>query len=121
MEWNQALKKILKNVNLGDDLSPTNNYRLVTEVPKKNQIKSDPYDGFIVQIGATTFIDISLIMLEKVFNSTLKNNNLYKKSVFHELYPRECNNHGCYVHSVGALFEKADVMTKVDARTYSIN
>ena len=73
-----------------------------------------------MQVGAKSFVNISLEMLQSIFEASIQNNNTYKRAVFGELFPRELNAKPCNVHSVGKLFEHAGIMQMIDKQTYRI-
>ena len=80
----------------------------------------DNVEGFRVQVGTKTFVNIPLGMLQTVFEETLKNNKTYNRAVFRDHFPRELNAKPCNVHAVGKLFEHAGIMQMIDKRTYRI-
>ena len=76
--------------------------------------------GFKVQIGVTTFIDIPFTMLQSVFEDSIANNRIYENKVFKNKFDRQLKAHGCHVHVIGRIFEKAGVATQIDKRKYKI-
>jgi len=112
MEWEEARAEIHNNIKVGVDLNTTRStYRFVRTVPP-------PY--FRVQIGANKKRDIVNIpwsMLEECWRE-LNETDRYDCKVFEKYYPKKKNNHGCYVHTVGKIFEKAILVDSVDDKYY---
>lgn len=76
--------------------------------------------GFKIRIGTRTCIAIPWIMLQTVYADALANNRIFENKVFKNKYERQLGNHGCHVHVVGKIFEKAGVASKIDNRRYKI-
>jgi hypothetical protein len=120
MEWNKALQLLKTNIGLDLHLTPDKGYKIVRETPPYNCKNYKNNEGFRVQVGAKTFVNIPLAMLETIFEASKQNDNTYNRAVFKDHFPRELNAKPCNVHSVGKLFEHAGIMQKIDKRNYII-
>lgn len=120
MDWNRA-EKLLKSEILvtGKSLDTTgkNKYKIVTEVPNY-YCRNYSEIGFRVQVGKSSFINIPMSMLEKVFKASMDKG--YERSIFQNYYPQECSNKPCYVHAIGLLFTQAGIMNQVNNRLFEI-
>ena len=76
--------------------------------------------GFKIRIVTTTSIEIPFIMLQIVYSDAIANNRTYENKVFKNKYERQLKSHGCNVHVIGRLFEKAGIASQVDKRRYKI-
>lgn len=76
--------------------------------------------GFKIRIGRTTCIEIPFIMLQTVYEDAIANNRIYENKVFKNKYERQLKSHGCHVHVVGKIFEKAGIAIKIDKRKYKV-
>jgi hypothetical protein len=120
MIWNKALELLKKNIQLGLHLTPNKNFKIVREIPPYKCKNYNNSEGFRVQVGTNTSVNIPLHMLETIFEATKLNNNTYNRTIFETNFPRELNAKPCNVHSVGKLFEHAGIMQMVDKRNYQI-
>ena len=120
MDWNQAQNLLRTKIHLDLYLTPDANFKFVRETPPFKCKNYNNAEGFRVQVGTTSFVNIPLTMLQTVFEASIKNNNTYKRAVFRENFPRELNAKPCNVHSVGKLFEHAGIMQMIDKQTYRI-
>ena len=109
MKWEEAKTEIQNNVNVRDNLNTKRStYRFVRAVPPPH---------FRVQIGQKSYINIPWDMLEKCWRE-LSRTRTYDCKVFEKYYPKKKKNHGCYVHTVGKIFEKAGLVDSVDDKFY---
>ena len=112
MEWEEAKRRISCKVKVGDNLKTIRSSdRFVRAVPPLH---------FRVQIGANKkrdFVDIPWTMLEKCWRE-LNKTGKYDCKVFEALFEKEKKNHGCYVHTVGKIFEKAGLVDSDDDKFY---
>lgn len=76
--------------------------------------------GFKVKIGVDTSIDIPFTMLQSVFEDAIDNNRIYENKVFRKNFDRQYKAHGCHIHVIGRIFEKAGIATQIDKRRYKI-
>lgn len=76
--------------------------------------------GFKIQIGTNTSIEIPFNMLQIVYADAIANNRTYENKVFKNKYERQLKSHGCHVHVIGRLFEKAGVATQIRKRKFMI-
>jgi hypothetical protein len=76
--------------------------------------------GFKIRIGPTTCIEIPFVMLQTVYTDAIANNRTYENKVFKNKYERQLKSHGCHVHIVGKIFEKAGIATQIDNRKYKV-
>lgn len=120
MEWNEAIELLKSNIQLNLHLTPDANFKIVREIPPYKCKNYNNAEGFRVQVGTKTAVNIPLGMLQTVFMVSKKNNNIYNRDVFRDHFPRELNAKPRNVHAVGKLFEHASVMEMVDKRTYRI-
>lgn len=120
MEWKEAVQLLISNIQRDLHLTPNVNFKIVREVPPYRCKNYNNSEGFRVQVGTTSFVNIPLEMLQTIFEASIQNKNTYKRAVFKEFFPRELNTKPCNVHSVGKLFEHAGIMEMVDKRTYRI-
>ena len=120
MEWNEAVQLLKSNIQLDLHLTPNANFKIVREIPPFKCKNYNNAEGFRVQVGTTSFVNIPLEMLQTVFEASIQNNNTYKRAVFGELFPRELNAKPRNVYSVGKLFEHAGIMQMIDKQTYRI-
>lgn len=120
MKWNEALVKLKENISLNLHLTPNKNFKIVIEIPPYKCKNYNNSEGFRVQVGTKTSVNIPLQMLETIFEATKLNNNTYNRAIFKENFPRELNAKPCNVHAVGKLFEHAGIMQMIDKRNYQI-
>lgn len=120
MKWNEALLSLKTNIGLDLHLTPEKNFKYVREIPPYKCSNYNKVEGFRVQVGEKSFVNIPLEMLETVFEATILNNNTYNRSIFKANFPRELNAKPCNVHSVGKLFQHAGVMKMINANNYKI-
>lgn len=120
MNWTKAESLLIDNIKSGTKLNGENSkFKIVKSTPPLPCNKNGE-SGFQVQVGEKSIIDVSLKMLENIFEASRKNNNLYNNLVFKSLYERKLLNKPCYVHTVGKLFEKAGIAKQTNKRTYQI-
>ena len=120
MNWESAKSLLLKNISTGMHLTPEYTYKIVTEVPPYQCKNYDNDVGFRVQVGAKSFINIPMSMLELLYVSSRQNHSIYNKAVFKSKYPQQVEVKPCHVHSVGKVFEFAGIMEQVSSREYRI-
>ena len=124
MVWEEALELINNNIYSGLELNPELTYRrLVIESPPYLCRRFNYLQGFKVQIGQNTFIEVPIEMLHNIFNASLENNNIYSRNVFRYCYPGLGDNstgHGCYIHTIGKIFQISHVGELLNNRYYSI-
>jgi hypothetical protein len=120
MEWKKAKQLLKSNIQLDLHLTPEKSFKIVREIPPYKCKNYKNNEGFRVQVGAKTFVNISLAMLETIFEASKQNDNTYNRVVFKYYFPRELNAKPCNVHSVGKLFEHAGIMQMIDKRNYII-
>jgi hypothetical protein len=123
MTWNQAHNLITQKIVQGIKLDPQSKYRFITKIPpyKCSLKKYNSAEGFKIQIGETTFIDIPITMLQTIFEDATINGGVYNKNIFRLHYPTQAekNGHPCHVHVVGKIFEVAGVAVP-NGRGYKI-
>lgn len=119
MTWEEVLQ-LLRTIQVGLHLTPNANFKIVREIPPYQCRNYNNSEGFRVQVGATSFVNIPLEMLRVVFEATRQNNNTYNRAVFREDFPREINAKPCNVHAIGKLFEHARVMQMINRYDYII-
>jgi hypothetical protein len=120
MKWEKVLELLKSNIQLDLHLTPEKSFKIVREIPPYKCRNYNDVDGFRVQVGENTHVNIPLTMLETIFEASKRNNNIYNRAIFKENFPRELNAKPCNVHSVGKLFEHAGIMQKIDKRNYII-
>jgi hypothetical protein len=113
MNWEQASERVIKKITVGLDINTEEStYREIIQTPPY-ECTTKAYNseiGFRVKIGNASSIDIPLSMLKVLYNYSFnKNSRLYDTAVFQICYPKQRENHGCYVHSVGQIFVKAGI------------
>lgn len=98
-------------------------YRIILEVPPY-LCESNRYSynekGFKIKIGKTSIIKIPLSMLENCIRESVKNKMIYNRSVFERLYPLQCKDHGCHIHSIGQMFVAAGLADFVSKHDYKL-
>jgi hypothetical protein len=120
MKWTKALPLLMRKITLNLHLTPEKNFKIVRDIPPYKCKNYNNSEGFRVQVGTNTSVNIPLHMLETIFEAAKQNNNTYNRAIFKTTFPRELNAKPCNVHSVGKLFEHAGVMQMVDKRNYQI-
>ena len=110
MKWKEAYHSLKSKIHLDLHLTPNRNFKIVREIPPYICRNYNNTEGFRVQIGLNSFVNIPTDMLQIVFEASLKNNRTYNRSIFRELSPRELNTKPCNVHEIGNLFEHAGIM-----------
>ena len=118
MNWKEAETLIRHKIIVGMKLDN----RTVLEGP---DFRCWGYDyngtpGFKIKIGSTTCIEIPLSMLQAVYSDAVANNKIYENKVFKNRFERQLKSHGCHVHVVGKIFEKAGIATQIDNRRYKV-
>ena len=112
MEWEEAKARIKEKVEKGCDLntirSKESGYRIVKAVDD---------EGYKVPIGQEVVITVYWEMLEQCWGE-LSETNRYDWRVFEKCCSRQRKNHGCYVHVVGKIFEKACLVDSKDDKYY---
>lgn len=112
MDWEEARAEIQNKVKVRDNLKTIRSSdRFVRAVPPVH---------FRVQIGSDkkrNFVDITWTMLEKCWRE-LNKTGKYNCTVFRKYYSKKDWPHGCYVHTVGKIFEKAGLVDSVDDKFY---
>ncbi len=110
MTWEEAREKIgdKNNIKVDTDLntkrSRENDYRHVKLVPPPH---------FRVRIGKRSYINIPWDMLEKCWQELNKTRE-YNTEVFDKACPGIRKNKGCYVHTIGKIFENAGLVESDD-------
>jgi hypothetical protein len=120
MNWNEALLALKTNIGLDLHLTPNKNFKFVRKIPPFKCKNYNNAEGFRVQVGTKSFVNIPLEMLQSIFEAAKLNNNTYNRAVFEVNFPRELNAKPCNVHSVGKLFEHAGIMQMINKQTYRI-
>ena len=118
MNWKEAEALICNAISVGIKLDN----RTVLEGPDF-PCKGYDYDGkpgFKIKIGKTTNIEVPLSMLQTVYEEARANNGIYENRVLKSKYERQLRSHGCHVHVLGKIFEKAGIATKIDNRRYKV-
>jgi hypothetical protein len=82
MDWEIALALLLQNINVGNHIYETIQYRFILNTP------DEEVDYFKVSIGLSTTVKVTLEMFENIFNSTIQHNGLYNRAVIVALYPQ---------------------------------
>lgn len=122
MEWEVARDLINERIVEGEDLNTKRSkYRFVKEVNKQFNSKRYGYQretGFMVSYGYSRNLQIPWSMLEKCFQSS-KLASGYNTKVFKDIYPIQYEDHDCYAHIVGRIFEVAGVAV-YDGKNYII-
>lgn len=116
MNW-QTAENHLNTIRPGQDLDENAGYKIVREIPVNRP------EGFLIQVGRDTCINISMEMLRNIFTSSISKQGRYNRAVIIALYPQDVKNKPCYVQSVGKLFKAAGVMSLIPGskRNYQIN
>lgn len=119
MIWKEAEALIRMSISIGTKLDN----RTVLEGP---DFPCRGYDyngesGFKIKIGKTTSVEVPLSMLQTVYADAMANDGIYENNVFKNRYERQLRSHGCHVHVLGKIFEKAGIATKIDNRRYKVH
>ncbi len=119
MTWEEAELNLRENVLLNTHLDKRCSYKVVVSVPPSfcNRMKQE---GFRIQVGEKSIIDVPFNMLKTLFDASVSNNRIYNNSTFLTLFARKLINKPCYVHSVGKLLEYAGVAIQINKREYRI-
>ncbi len=108
VEWKEAKRRIRDNVTVGDDLN--------TKKSKCRFVRAVNPFCYRVQIGHNRkrdLIDVPWDMLEKCWYE-LNTTGTYDCKVFEKLFQKKNGKiRGCYVHTVGKIFEKAGLAKSV--------
>lgn len=120
MAWLDAEILLRNNVLQMDHLDPVHQYKIVTEIPPYPCNNFNNEEGFRIQVGAISYINAPMSMLENIYNEAVHNDGLYNNPIFVGLYPVLFNNKPCYVHAIGKLFFAAGVMEQVNAGNYHV-
>lgn len=120
MKWTEAETLIRKNVIVGMKLD--NRYVLEGPDYPCHGYNYNGEKGFKIKIGTTTSVSIEVpfSMLQTVYEDAIANKRTYDNQVFKNKYERQFRIHGCHVHVVGRIFEKAGLATQIDNRRYKI-
>jgi hypothetical protein len=120
MKWTEAETLIRKNIVVGMKLDN----RIVLGGPNYpcNGYNYNGEKGFKIRIGTTTatFLEIPFSMLQTTYEDATANNSIYENQVFKNKYERQLKIHGCHVHVIGRIFEKAGLATQIDNRRNKI-
>lgn len=119
MNWEEAEINLRETINFNEHLAGEEQYKIVTNIPPYI-CRNFKEEGFRIRVGKTNYINVPISMLRLVFESSIINNGIYERKIFERLYPILCADRPCYVHSLGRLFVRADVMTPNGQRKYSI-
>lgn len=118
MDWEEAEERIRQKIIAGMKLDN----RTVLEGPdfpcRGYNYNGTP--GFKIRIGKTTSIEVPLKMLQTVYSDAIASDKIYENKVFKNRFERQLKSHGCHVHVVGKIFEKAGIATKIDHRRYKV-
>jgi hypothetical protein len=120
MNWEEAQMLLKKAIKVDLHLTPDANFKFVREIPPYKCKNYNNEEGFRVQVGETSFVNIPFSMLQTIFEASKVNENTYNRSIFKIHFPRELNAKPCNVHSVGKLFEHAGIMKMVNRTNYKI-
>jgi hypothetical protein len=120
MDWQEAKIKIEKSIVQGRKLNDALGYRIIQRGPDYKCKKYKDDLGYSVQIGKDNFIQIPFSMLQKIFEYAKENKLNYNKQMFKELFSVEDDEHSCYVHTVGKIFEISGVAKMSGNRDYYI-
>ena len=120
MNWEEAKKLLKTTIKVNLHLTPDANFKFVRKVPPHTCSNYANEEGFRVQVGARSFVNIPFSMLQTIFEASKINENTYNRAIFKKHYPRELNAKPCNVHSVGKLFEHAGIMQMENRTTYKV-
>ena len=111
--------KLYKGLNINTEKS---HYRNIIEIPPyqcSNNFNRE--EGYKVQIGESTNIDIPISMIINCYKYSFnKNRRVYETYMFKELYPKQRSNHGWYVHSIGQMLVKAGLAKDLKNSSYEV-
>ena len=119
MNWIEAEINLRENIHIHDHLDGLDHYKIVIQTPPFICRKCKD-EGFRIRVGKTSFINIPLSMLKLVFETSRRNKGIYNHQLFFSLFPTECTDKPCYVHTIGKLFFNAGIMEQLDNRNYRI-
>jgi hypothetical protein len=123
MDWNLARINILDHMTVGSDINTKNStYRKIVQVPpyKCNTYDYKGAEGFKVQIGYNTSIEIPIFMLKILYEEGHKNNQIYDANIFIKYFGDQYLYHGCHVHVVGQIFLKSNIAEQHGSRAYKL-
>lgn len=120
MAWEDAENLLRKNTNVNTRLDLQVNFKIVVSIPPYRCSNYTNEVGFRIQVGQKSFINIPISMLKKVYQAISQNRNIYNRTIFLNLYPKELTNKPCYVHAIGKIFSNAGVMIQLTRYSYQI-
>jgi len=115
MTWKDARKNIedRNNIDVGTDV---NTVKENGDQRSKYRIVKCVCDwGFRIPKGKNSDMRVTWDMLEKCWKAMKKNQGVYNDEVFKNLYS---GYPGCYVHTIGKIFEKAGLVDSVKDKFY---
>mgnify|MGYP007079446895 CR=1 FL=1 len=74
MDWKKVKELLISNIYKDLHLTPNKKFKIVVEVPPYKCKNYHNAEGFRVQVGTKSFVNIPLEMLKTVFEASLKNN-----------------------------------------------
>ena len=113
MNWEDIFSKIQEKIKLGLEINTKNStFRVIEEIPPY-KCTSNGFNneiGFKVRIGKYSTIEIPISMLKLLYTYSFnKNKRIYDSNIFKIHFPKQKDNHGCYVHSIGQIFVKSGI------------
>lgn len=114
MNWEKILSIIKSKIKKELKLDSNSIYRNVIEAPpyKCNTYDYDDAEGYKIQIGKTSSLEVPINMLKNIYESSMRSDRRYNNSVFKSLYPKQLKNRGCHVQVIGMIFEKSGIAVK---------
>lgn len=126
MIWEDAITLIRSNIHQDQSLDSSLTYRYVSEIPpyRCNNYSYGGTEGYKVQIGSQSYIEIPISMLQTVIEDAVNANRIYNKNVFCNHYPTRAEQktgHPCHIHVIGKIFVLAGVTKQLNSRNYLIS
>ncbi len=120
MAWIDAEILLRKKSRVNTRLDLQRQFKIVIAIPPYRCKNYANEEGFRIQVGQNSFINIPISIIKKVYQATSKNGFVYNRAIFLALYPNELSNKPCYVHAIGKLFSNAGVMVQITRYSYQI-
>ena len=82
MNWGEAQMLLKKAIKIDLHLTPDANFKFVRKVPPYKCKNYSNEEGFRVQVGKTSFVNIPFSMLQTIFKASKVNENTYNSCLF---------------------------------------
>jgi hypothetical protein len=122
------LDTYLKKIQVGDlvitkknnTLLKKSSFRLVTAIPPFQCVNYVYEEGFRIQVGEKSYVNIPVWWLEDSVKNAKANGGIYNKSILELIAKKEVKNKSCLVHALAGILVKAGIAIQVSARDFKI-